>query len=511
MLLGRLDEIFIEIFIMSTTQEEQSNKLKQETKSVEKWGATLGISIGVFIFALDVYIVNLGLPIMVESLHTSFATIQWVVLSYLLAIAIFVLSAAKLGDMWSKKQLYIIGMIVFTISSLLCGLAPNVGFLIAFRALQGLGAAFLSGLGTAMIVEVFPPEERGLGLGIRAGVFGLGITLGPTVGGLLISLGGWPLIFFVNVPIGIVGSLIVARLVPPSVVTGSKQGFDVIGTLILTITLTCFTLAITLLQNGSSSHTVLALFVISAISLACFLLVESRLLEPMLDLTIFRSLEFSLGLTLRFLGNFVMAGVIFMLPFFLELVKHYPTKQVGLLLAVPPVLIVLTAPIAGILADRFGALAISLIGLILMAVGCLLLSTFDTELTIRNYILAIIPYGLGVGMFQSPNNSAIMGASPKGQLGLASGLLSLSRILGQTAGVPLVGALFSFVAIASAKLAPNIDVTNAPIEAIVLGTQTTFRIVAALLIASIILTGLLWLLEHKKAKASQVMENLPDY
>jgi EmrB/QacA subfamily drug resistance transporter len=485
--------------IMSKNKVDQSNQLGQKPTASAKWWAILGIGIGVFIFALDVYIVNLALPTMVESLHTSFATIQWVVLSYLLAIAVFVLSAARLGDMWSKKRLYIIGMIVFTISSLLCGLAPTVGFLIAFRALQGIGAAFISGLGTAMIVEVFPPEERGLGLGIRAGVFGLGIMLGPTVGGLLIDLGGWPLIFFVNVPIGIVGSLIVALLVPPSVVSGTKQGFDAIGTLILTVTLTCFTLGITLLQSeGFSSNKALILLILSAISLVCFLVVEARQSEPMLDLEIFRALDFSLGLVLRFLGNFVMAGAIFMLPFFLELVKQYSTEQAGLLLAVPPIIIVLTAPVAGILSDRFGARIISLIGLLLIAGGCLLVSTFDTELTVLNYIVGITPYALGVGMFQSPNNSAIMGAAPKERLGMASGLLSLSRILGQTAGVPLVGALFYFVTNASAQLAPNIDVTNAPIEALVFGTQTTFRVVAALLMASTMLAVFVWWLEQKK-------------
>ena len=484
---------------MSKNKVDQSNQLGQKPTASAKWWAILGIGIGVFIFALDVYIVNLALPTMVESLHTSFATIQWVVLSYLLAIAVFVLSAARLGDMWSKKRLYIIGMIVFTISSLLCGLAPKVGFLIAFRALQGIGAAFISGLGTAMIVEVFPPEERGLGLGIRAGVFGLGIMLGPTVGGLLIDLGGWPLIFFVNVPIGIVGSLIVALLVPPSVVSGTKQGFDAIGTLILTVTLTCFTLGITLLQSeGFSSNKALILLILSAISLVCFLVVEARQSEPMLDLEIFRALDFSLGLVLRFLGNFVMAGAIFMLPFFLELVKQYSTEQAGLLLAVPPIIIVLTAPVAGILSDRFGARIISLIGLLLIAGGCLLVSTFDTELTVLNYIVGITPYALGVGMFQSPNNSAIMGAAPKERLGIASGLLSLSRILGQTAGVPLVGALFYFVTNASAQLAPNIDVTNAPIEALVFGTQTTFRVVAALLMASTMLAVFVWWLEQKK-------------
>lgn len=496
MLLGRLEKIVL----MLKTQERQSNELRQEDKKAsEKWWTVLGVGIGVFIFALDVYIVNLALPIMVDSLHTSFATIQWIVLSYLLAIAIFVLSVAKLGDVWSKKRLYIIGLIVFTVSSLLCGLAPTVEFLIVFRAFQGIGAAFLSGLGTAMIVEVFPPEERGLGLGIRAGVFGLGISSGPTVGGLLIGLGGWPLIFLLNVPIGIIGILIVARFVPSSIVSGAKEGFDIIGTLILTITLTCFTLGITLLQSGGSgSNVALPMLVLSAISLVGFLVLEAQISEPMLDLKIFRSLEFSLGLGLRFLGNFVMAGVIFMLPFFLELVKHYPTEQAGLLLAVPPIIIVLTAPVAGILSDRFGAAIISLIGLVLMAVGCFLVSTFDTELTILNYIVAIIPYGLGVGMFQSPNNSAIMGAAPKERLGIASGLLSLSRILGQTAGVPLVGALFSFVTIASAKLASNVDVTNAPVDALVLGTQITFRVVTALLIASTILAGFSWLVEQKK-------------
>jgi EmrB/QacA subfamily drug resistance transporter len=496
------------MIVIAKSQEEQSENTGEEKKASGKWWSILGISIGVFIFALDVYIVNLALPIMVESLHTNFATIQWVVLSYLLAILIFVLSAAKLGDMWSKKRLYIMGLIVFTLSSLLCGLAPNVGFLIAFRALQGLGAAFISGLGTAMIVEVFPVKERGLGLGIRAGVFGLGIMLGPTVGGLLITLGNWPLIFLINVPIGIIACLIVAYLVPPSEIYFTKPSFDVIGTLILTLTLTCFTLGITLLQSqGFGSNTALTLLIVSAISFPCFLVAEARLAEPMLDLRIFQSLEFSLGLSLRFLGNFVMAGVIFMLPFFLKLVKQYTTEEAGLLLAVPPIIIVLTAPIAGILSDRFGSHIISLIGLVLMAIGCLVVSTFDTQLTVVSYILGIIPYGLGVGMFQSPNNSAIMGAAPKHSLGIASGLLSLSRILGQTAAIPLVGAVFSFVTVTNANLTINVDVTNAPLESLVFGTQITFRFVAALLLISTILAVSLWQLEKKNWILSYSINN----
>jgi MFS family permease len=179
-----------------------------------------------------------------------------------------------------------------------------------------------------------------------------------------------------------------------------------------------------------------------------------------------------------------MAGSIFMLPFFLELVKKYPTQKTGLLLAVPSIIIAITAPLSGILSDKFGSRNVSIIGLILMAIGCLSVSGFDKDLTVCRYILAIIPYGLGVGMFQSPNNSTIMSAAPSHSLGIASGLLSLSRILGQTVGVPLVGAIFSFTTITSADLSFSIDVTSAPVEALVLGTQITFRAVAGLLLLS---------------------------
>ncbi|MBF2063670.1 MAG: MFS transporter [Calothrix sp. C42_A2020_038] len=492
------------MILISNSQEEESKHLiPEEPKTSPKWWVMFGIGMGVFMFALDVYIVNLALPTMVESLHTSFATIQWVVLSYLLAVAVFVLSASQLGDIFSKKRLYIIGLIVFTISSLLCGLAPTIGFLIASRFFQGLGAAFLSGLGTAIIVEAFPPEQRGLGLGIRAGVFGLGIMSGPTVGGFLIGLGGWPLIFLVNVPIGIIASLIVARVVPNQDVNVAKLRFDIIGTLILTLTLTSFTLGMTLLQSlGFISLGVLAFLVLSILGLVCFLVLESRLYQPMLDLEIFRSLEFSLGLGLRFIGNFVMGGAIFMLPFFFELVKHYSTQQAGLLLAVPPIIIALTAPVAGILSDRFGARIVSLIGLTFMAIGCWSISNFNTELTMLRYTFGIIPYAFGVGMFQSPNNSAIMGAAPQERLGIASGLLSLSRILGQMVGVPLVGTLFSLVTIKKAQLADFIDVTNASPQMLVFGMQSTFRIIAVLLTASVIVAALLWWQSNRKLKIS---------
>ncbi len=487
--------------MMSDSQEDCEKELEQKSQAMEKWWAALGIGISVFMFALDLYIVNLALPSMVESFSTSFSVIQWLVLSYLLTSCVFVLIVAKLGDTWSKKWLYVFGQILFTISSLLCALAPSISWLIVFRGLQGLGAAFLTGLGSAIIVEVFPPEQRGLGLGIRNGAVGMGIMLGPSVGGLLMNWGGWPSIFWINVPIGIIGTFLLVFLVPPSSVNGTEFSFDAIGAFLLGITLTCFTLGMTLLESQDSSFkTILILLVTSIISLTCFLGVEAKLSRPMLDLKIFRSQALNIGLLIRFMGNFVMAGTIFILPFFLEMVKGYPIEEIGLLLAVPSLIVVFTSPLAGSLADRFGERRISLIGVLLMASGCWFISTFNAQLTVPIYITGITVYGLGIGVFQSSNNSAIMGATPQESLSTASGLLALSRMLGEVCGVPLMGTVFSFVIFSNASLTSGGDVTHAPPEALVLGLQTTFRIVACVLIASVIL---ITLFERSKQEPTQ--------
>ncbi len=462
-----------------------------------KWLAMLGIGLGVLMYTIDTSAVNIVLPTLVETLHTSFSTIQWVVLSYLLVITALVLGAARLGDMFGKKRLYLGGLVLFTISSVLCGLAPGVGWLIGFRALQGLGALFISALGAAIITEVFPDSERGRALGIIGAVVSLGVALGPTVGGLLIGIAGWRTIFWINLPIGIFATFIVLRFVPSSVGSGTKQQFDALGALVMTVTLTCFALGMTEGQNrGFSSGTTLTLLISALIGLACFLVIESRIKQPMLDLRIFRNLQFSLSLLMGLLVFIVIAGIIFIMPFFLELVKHYPTQRVGLLLAVSPVLGGIIAPVSGSLSDRFGSRIISLIGLVLMVIGCLAIATVDTQLTELGYIVRVAPFGLGLGMFQSPNNSAIMGGVPRERLGIASGLLSLTRTLGQTAGLPLLGAVFASLTLSSAHLAPNANVTTAPVEALVYGVQGTFRIGALILGVAAILTAVVWGMER---------------
>ncbi|MEH2123775.1 MFS transporter [Nostoc sp.] len=487
---------------MQSTQEE-SKDLTNPGAS-KKWWVMLAIGMSAFVCTVDINIVNLALPTLIQSLHTSFATIQWVSLSYLLVCAAFILIAARLGDMWNKKWLFLGGLILFTIGSVLCGTAPNIGFLIGFRVLQGLGAVLIGVIGSAIIAEVFPKEERGRALGIINGINWIGVASGPSVGGLLISLVGWRLIFLVNVPISIIAILIVALTVPDSVRREAKKSFDIAGAILIAVTLSCFAFSMTTVQNeGFGSPIALILLAIAAISLWCFLIVETRSNSPMIDLKIFRSVELSFGLLMRLIVAAVMAGMIFILPFFLELVKQYSVQQTGFLLAVTSIFTAVIAPIAGTLSDRFGSRIISLIGLVLVVFGYLAISTFDTQLTVLGFILRMILLQVGLGMFTSPNSSAVMGSVPPERLGIASGLLSLSNILGQTTGLALTGTLFSFLTTINANLAPKTDITEAPIEALVESVQMSFRFFVPIIMLAIVLAGYLLWLERRKEQATK--------
>jgi len=479
---------------MKSNPPPDLSPLPQSTSA--KWWVMLGVGLGVLMFTLDTSIVNIALPTLVEVFQTTFATIQWVVLSYLLVITALVLGAARLGDMIGKKRLYLGGLIVFTISSLLCGLSPGVGWLIGFRALQGMGAVMISALGAALVTEAFPGSERGRALGIIGAVVSLGIALGPTVGGLLIGWFDWRMIFYVNVPIGIFASFVVARSVPQTQSQAARQRFDWFGLIIMAIALTAFALGMTHGQDAGFGNLItLGLLAIAIVGLAIFLWQQSRIASPLLDLSLFRNRQFSLSLLTGILVFIVIAGSIFILPFFLELVLQYPTPHVGLLLAVSPVLGGIVAPFSGNLSDRFGTRMISLIGLVLMVIGCLSISTFSAQMTDLDYIVRVAPFGIGLGMFQSPNNSAILGSVPPERLGIASGLLSLTRTLGQTTGVPLLGAIFAGMVLMQSS---TTIVTDAPPDALVFGVQATFKIAAAVLAIAAFIVFILWRSKSRK-------------
>jgi EmrB/QacA subfamily drug resistance transporter len=481
---------------MNHQPEQQHLDPDLHNRSVDKWRVMPGIGLGVLMYTIDTSIVNIALPTLVVDLHADFATVQWVGLSYVLVVTSLVLGAARLGDMFGKKPLYLGGLIVFTISSLLCGLAPSISVLIGARALQGLGAVMISALGAAIIVEVFPTAERGKALGIIGAVVSLGIALGPSIGGVLIGIAGWRSIFLVNIPIGILASFVVNKYVPDSPNNIQQQRFDFWGSLAISVVLVCFSIGMTEGQRyGFTSLLPLGLFVLSAIGLVGFIALENRVNQPMLDFNLFRSQTFSLSLLTGWLVFMALGGSSLLIPFFLQLVIHYPIAHIGLLMAITPIVGGLVSPLAGNLSDRFGTRSIMLIGLILMTIGSLAVSTLDAQMRDLDYILRVIPMGLGWGIFQSPNNGAILGAVPPQRLGIASGLLSLTRTLGQTTGLPLFAAIFAAIALGG----NNVNLDLAPPEAILRGFQQTFHIAAVFLAIAAALTVLLWRMESQRA------------
>jgi EmrB/QacA subfamily drug resistance transporter len=249
---------------------------RTEIDYARKWYVMAAVSMGTLLATIDGSIVNVALPTLVRELKTDFPTVQWVVLAYLLTLAVLLLSVGRLADMIGKKQIYTVGFAGFTIGSFLCGLAPNVYWLILFRVVQAMGATMVLALGVAIVTESFPPRERGKALGIAGTTVSVGIVVGPTLGGLIIDLLSWNWIFFVNIPVGILGILMVIRFVPDIKPVG-KQRFDFLGALTLFISLLAFLFALTIGQNaGFSDGRTLGLFVLSAVFLALFLLIETR-------------------------------------------------------------------------------------------------------------------------------------------------------------------------------------------------------------------------------------------
>jgi EmrB/QacA subfamily drug resistance transporter len=460
------------------------------------------VAMSIFLATIDGSIVNVALPTLVRDLNTNFATIQWVVLAYLLTMATLMLSIGRLGDMIGKKPIYNAGFVVFTIGSVLCGLSPSVYWLIAFRVLQAVGAAMTLALGAAIVTEAFPGKERGRALGLIGTIVSLGVIIGPTVGGVMIEALSWHWIFFVNLPIGIIGTIMAWRFVPNFKPLG-RQRFDYWGALTLFISLLALLLALTLGQQlGFSNSLILLLFGIWFIFLTLFLVIETRAVQPMIDLRIFRNILFSVNLVTGFMTFVAIAGIFILLPFYLEDVLNYDTQQVGLLLAVVPVGLGIFAPIAGALSDRFGTRPITVLGLFVLLVGYVAVTSLSTETTTWGYILRLFPIGIGMGIFQSPNNSAIMGTVPRERLGVASGLLSITRTLGQTVGIAILGALWASRVMVYTGQFLSAGATTAPHPSQVAGLHDTFTVVTILIVLGLALS--IWGLVQERRLRGQM-------
>ena len=453
-----------------------------------RWLGLAGIGSGVFMFTLDGSIVNVALPTLAQYFGASLATLQWIPLAYLLVITSLVLGAARLGDVHGRKRAYLFGLGVFTAASVLCGLAPSVGWLIVFRVLQGFGAVFVSALGGAIIAQTFPQNERGRALGVISSAVTLGVALGPTIGAFIIDWVGWRWMFLVNIPVGLAAMAIVSRVIPDIAPAPTRLPVDWLGTLLIAVAVGGFSLALTFGQRaGFDAALPLALFASSALALVAFFFSQTQVDAPLLELKLFANHTFTAGLAMGVLAFAVLSATSFTMPFFLQLGLGLPIATVGLLMAISPIIGAITSPIGGALSDRFGPRWVSLIGLLLMAAGGLLMSRLDESTTILRFALSISPVGFGMALFSAANNSAVMNSVARERLGIASGLLSLSRTLGQSAAIPVAAALLTLFALGHPGVVDHAVLLDLPASSLLRGTQHAFGLawIAALLGAAI--------------------------
>ena len=424
--------------------ETRPAQKSDEQERPNKWLVFTILAIGIFMATLDSSIVNISLPTIARFFGVPLnGAVEWVIIAYLVVTAGVLLTVGRLADLIGRKPIWIAGLIIFTGGSAICGASVSLGMLIAARALQGLGGALIMAISPAMLTSAFPPGERGRALGMNAVIVALGVSVGPTLGGIITENVSWRWIFYVNVPLGIIGIIATLRILRESGIRG-KGRFDPVGALLLAIGLVGLTLGLSFGQEwGWNSPLLISTLVISALAFGALVFVERRVSNPIIVGVLLRSRVFlsaNVSLILNFLALFAVS---FMLPFYLEELRGYSTLQAGLLLTPLPLTIAVIAPFSGALADRIGTRWLASIGLGIACVGLVFVSQLNAHSSTFDIIWRLVFTGAGQALFQSPNNSALMGAAPREHLGSASGYLATGRVVGQSVSVALAGAIFT--------------------------------------------------------------------
>jgi EmrB/QacA subfamily drug resistance transporter len=419
------------------------DKKSEEMRYRQRYSVLFSIMLGSIMGPIDASIVNVILPTITQFFRVPISTAQWVPMIYLLTISSLLLFYGRLGDIFGYRRVYLSGLAGFIITSGLCGLSPTIHWLILFRAIQGLAAGMIAAMPYAIITGSFPPEERGKALGINAISVSAGLAIGPCLGGFVTSLSNWRFIFLINIPIGIAGWLWAHHIIPE--LRGEPGKIDIGGALAAFVSLFAFLFFINGLQRMGFNDAIAIVLSVAMIAGVIFLWVESRTAQPMVNLNLFSNLTFSFGnisALLNFMSQYVM---VFLTPFYLQRVLHYTPKDLGLIMTSFPLAVMAVAPFSGSLSDRIGTTIPTCLGATVCALSLFLMSQLPASATSSVVAWRLALFGLGTGIFQSPNNSAVMGSAPRPHLGTASGILATVRSLGMVFGIATGGAvLYAF-------------------------------------------------------------------
>jgi EmrB/QacA subfamily drug resistance transporter len=407
-----------------------------------KWWTLGAVAFGLFMIMLDNTIVNVALPSIQRDLLIGVSKLEWIVNGYALTFAVLMLTGGKLADLLGRRRIFVAGLAVFTVSSLVCGLASSAEMLIGARVVQGVGAAFMSPATLSIITATFPRRERGMALGIWAGVSAMALAIGPLVGGVITEHISWSWIFFINVPIGALGIIVARIAIDESRDTSVEQRLDLPGLLVSAVAL--FALTFALIEGNSYGWTsvpIVSLFVVAFAGLALFVLLELRQRAPMLDLSLFRNATFAGANAVMLLVGLAMFGVFFFVSLFVQNILGYSATEAGATFLPMTILVVLVAPLAGKLSDRVGSRWPMGAGMVLLTSSLLVFSRLDAASSYWNLLPALLLGGAGMALAMTPTTAAVMGSVSVDKAGVGSAVLNSMRQVGGSLGIAMMGAI----------------------------------------------------------------------
>lgn len=431
-----IEKINIVVFLleMEFTMEQKVYK--------NRWKMLWIILLGTFMATLDSSIVNVALPVMSRHLKVGLDSIQWVVTSYLIVISAFIVIFGKIADRVGITKIYLYGFIVFGIGSLLCTFAFNLYFLIFARVFQAIGASMFMSSNQGLTAAVFPPNERGRALGLTGTTVALGTMLGPALGGIMVQIFNWQSIFFINIPIALIGFIIGTRLLPRELKGTETKGFDYKGSVLYIIFIvSLFWSVLSGEDMGWSNYYIITGFIVSIITFVSFCIIEKKTENPMLDFSMFKNKLFDISLFCGFISFLAMFCMNIIHPFYLQYIINASPGVSGLLMIVTPICIGIIAPVSGYMSDKIGSELLTVLGLFFTSLGLLLTAFLNQGSSYTDIILRVAVIGIGNGLFQSPNNSIIMGSVPRDKLGIAGSINALIRNMGMVSGIAFSVAL----------------------------------------------------------------------
>jgi EmrB/QacA subfamily drug resistance transporter len=417
-----------------------------------KWWTLAAVAFGLFMIMLDNTVVNVALPSIERDLHVSISSLEWIVTAYALTFAALLITGGKLGDLFGRRRIFIVGIAIFTLSSLACGLAPSSGFLIGARAVQGVGAALMNPASLSIITATFPPRERGQAIGIWAGVSAMALAIGPLVGGVIVQNLNWNWIFFINVPVGAAGIVVSRLVIKESRDTSHEQSIDLPG--LITSSAGLFALTYALIEgnrHGWGSPEIIGLFVAAAVLLTAFVLVEHHQRLPMLDLSLFKIGSFTGANIVAMLVSLGMFGVFLFVSLYIQNILGWSPTKAGASFLPMTLLIIIVAPMAGRASDRIGSRWLMGAGMTLVGISLLLYQRVGLHSTFWTLLPAMLLGGVGMAMTMSPMTAAAMGSVPVDKAGVGSGVLNSFRQLGGSLGIALMGAILASYITASPR------------------------------------------------------------